>query len=100
MRGYRWVDADDAAAIVAMQKKVPQSVAECFDLIEREMFAGPWVMGTSYTICDPYLFTLARWMEADGVDPACFPKVHEHRKRMSERPAVKRVLAQEPAAAA
>jgi glutathione S-transferase len=47
VRGYRWVDADDAAAIVAMQKKVPQSVAECFDLIEREMFAGPWVMGIS-----------------------------------------------------
>jgi glutathione S-transferase len=58
------------------------------------------VMGTSYTICDPYLFTLAGWMEADGVDPARFPKVHEHRKRMSERPAVKRVLAQEAAAAA
>ena len=63
VRGYRWVDADDAAAIVAMQKKVPQSVAECFDLIERETFAGPWVMGASYTICDPYLFTLAGWME-------------------------------------
>jgi glutathione S-transferase len=40
VRGYPWVDADDAAAIVAMQKKVPQSVAECFDLIEREMFAA------------------------------------------------------------
>jgi glutathione S-transferase len=39
VRGYRWVDADDTTAIVAMQKKVPQSVAECFDLIEREMFA-------------------------------------------------------------
>jgi glutathione S-transferase len=97
VRGYRWVDADDAAAIVAMQKKVPQSVAECFDLIEREMFAGPWVMGTSYTICDPYLFTLARWMEADGVESSRFSKVHDHLRRMSERPAVKRVLAQETA---
>ena len=97
VRGYRWVDADDAAAIVAMQKKVPQSVAECFDLIEREMFAGPWVMGTSYTICDPYLFTLARWMEADGVESSHFSKVHDHLRRMSERPAVKRVLAQETA---
>jgi glutathione S-transferase len=99
VRGYRWVDADDAAAIVAMQKKVPQSVAECFDLIEREMFAGPWVMGTSYTICDPYLFTLARWMEADGVESSRFSKVHDHLRRMSERPAVKRVLAQETALA-
>jgi hypothetical protein len=32
LRGYRWVDANDAAAVAAMQKKVPQSVAECFDL--------------------------------------------------------------------
>ena len=99
VRGYRWVDADDAAAIVAMQKKVPQSVAQCFDLIEREMFAGPWVMGTSYTICDPYLFTLARWMEADGVESSRFSKVHDHLRRMSDRPAVKRVLAQETALA-
>jgi glutathione S-transferase len=99
VRGYRWVDAEDAAAIVAMQKKVPQSVAQCFDLIEREMFAGPWVMGTSYTICDPYLFTLARWMEADGVESSRFSKVHDHLRRMSDRPAVKRVLAQETALA-
>ena len=93
MRGYRWVD--DAAAIAAMQKKVPQSVGECFALIEREMFAGPWVMGESYTIADPYLFTLARWLEADGVEPARFPRVLDHRQRMSERPAVKAALAEE-----
>ena len=99
VRGYRWVDADDAAAILAMQKKVPQSVAECFGLIEREMFAGPWVMGIGYTICDPYLFTLGGWMEADGVEPSRFSKVHDHLRRMSERPAVKRVLAQETALA-
>ena len=95
VRGYRWVDGDDVAAIAAMQKKVPQSVAECFDLIEREMFVGPWVMGDSYTICDPYLFTLAQWLETDGVDPARFPKVLDHRQRMSDRTAVKTVLAEE-----
>ena len=39
MRGYRWVD--DPAAIKEMQKKVPQTVGECFALIEREMLAGP-----------------------------------------------------------
>src|ERR1041384_3309117 len=75
MRGSRWVDADDGAAIAAMQKKVPQSVTACFELIEREMLKGPWVMGERYTICDPYLFTLAQWLEADGVDPARIPRV-------------------------
>jgi glutathione S-transferase len=93
LRGYRW--ADDAAAIAAMQKKVPQSVGECFDLIEREMFVGPWVMGESYSISDPYLFTLSKWLEGDGVDPARFPKVHDHRQRMAERPAVKAALVEE-----
>jgi glutathione S-transferase len=93
MRGHRWVD--DEAAIRAMQKKVPQSVAACYDLIGRHMLRGPWVMGERYTISDPYLFTLAQWMEDDGVDPARFPGVAEHRRRVAERSAVKKAIAEE-----
>ena len=93
MRGNRW--ADDPAAIAAMQRKVPESVASCYQLIEEKMLRGPWVMGETYTICDPYLFTLAQWMELDGVDPARLPKVSDHRRRMSERPAVRKAIAQE-----
>lgn len=95
MRGHRWVDADDADSISAMKRKVPETVGACFDLIENEMLQGPWVMGEAYTICDPYLFTLAQWLEADGVDPDRFPKVIEHRRRTVERDAVKRALAGE-----
>jgi glutathione S-transferase len=93
MRGYRWVD--DPSAIEAMKKKVPETVAACFELVESKMLQGPWVMGETYTICDPYLFTLAQWMEGDGVDPARFPKVSAHRDRMAERPAVRKVVAAE-----
>ena len=88
MRGNRW--ADDPAAIAAMQRKVPESVAACYELIEANMLGGPWVMGETYTICDPYLFTMAQWLEQDGVDPSRFPKVIDHRRRMSERPASSR----------
>lgn len=90
-RGSRW--ADDPAALEAMKLKVPKNMADCFELIETTMFAGPWVMGDQYTIADPYLFTIASWLESDGVDPARFPKVLDHRNRMAERPAVKTVLA-------
>jgi glutathione S-transferase len=93
MRGYRW--ADDPAAHEAMKKKVPQTVGECFELIEREFFAGPWVLGAQYTVSDMYLFTLANWLEGDGVDPARFPKVAAHRERMRGDPVVARVLAAE-----
>jgi glutathione S-transferase len=90
MRGYRW--ADEPAAIEAMQRKVPASVAACYDLIEHNMLGEPWVMGRIYTICDPYLFTIAQWLEQDGVDPSRFPKVIAHRRRLSERPEVQRAI--------
>ena len=93
MRGTRW--ADDEATIEGLKRAVPRSVAAVFDLIEATMLVGPWVMGETYSICDPYLFTLAQWLEADGVDPARLPRVVDHRRRMGERPAVHRAIAAE-----
>lgn len=93
VRGGRWVD--DAAAIVAMQKKVAQNMRDCFALIDREMFVGPWVMGANYSICDPYLFTISQWLEGDGVDVAEFSRIADHARRMLERPAVQRTIAVE-----
>ncbi len=90
-RGARW--ADDPASLEDMKRKVPKNVGASFALMEREMFEGPWVMGKTYTICDPYLFTVAGWLPRDTVDIARFPKIHDHHKRMAERPAVKKVLA-------
>jgi glutathione S-transferase len=89
-RGTRW--ADDPAAIAEMKRKVPESMGACFDLIERQ-FNGPWAMGDSFTVSDPYLFTLSGWMEGDGLDLARYPKVMDHRRRMLERPAVSKVMA-------
>ncbi len=68
-------------------------MTDCFDLIEREFFKGPWVMGDQYTVADMYLFTLTQWLEGDGVDVKRFPKVADHWRRMAERPAVIKVLA-------
>ena len=92
-RGPRW--ATEESSYADMKRKVPQTMAACFALIERDMLRGPWVMGEQYTVCDPYLFTIAGWLEGDSVDIATLPKVADHRKRMSDRPAVQKVLAAE-----
>jgi glutathione S-transferase len=92
-RGYRW--AADEASFADMKQMVPKSVGASFALIERDMLKGPWVMGDTYTICDPYLFTMAGWLEGDSVDLSKLPKVIEQRNRMSERPAVRKVLAEQ-----
>ena len=54
-------------------------------------------MGQHYMICDAYLFTLAQWLEKDGVDPARIPRVVDHRRRVSERPIAKKAIAEETA---
>ncbi len=90
MRGYRW--ADEPEAIAAMRRKVPDSVSACYAYIEEQAFVGPFVRGENYTIADPYLFTVAQWMEADGIDPAQFPKVAAHREMMRQRKSVQSAL--------
>ena len=90
-RGYRWTD--DKRAQAELTRMTPETVAACFQLIEDEMLKGAYVLGEDFSICDAYLFTLADWLEGDGVDPRRFPKVYEHRERVRARPAVSRTLA-------
>lgn len=91
-RGNRW--ADDPVAIEAMKRKVPETMAAAFSIIESSL-NGNWVAGDRYTICDPYLFTIAEWLESDGVDISELPKVSDHRRRMLERESVRAALAAE-----
>ena len=90
-RGYRW--ADDPAAIADMRRKAPENFAQAAQLIEDEYLAGPWVMGEAYSICDPYLFTVAGWLPRDGIEMSRYPKIEAHFERMTARPAVSKVLA-------
>ena len=93
LRGSRWVAADDTASITAMQAKVPQTMHECFELIESQYFQGPWTLGEDYSVSDMYLFTICNWLEGDSVDVADFPQVAEFHERMKSRPAVQHVMA-------
>jgi glutathione S-transferase len=92
-RGKRW--ADDDSAIESMKRKVAQNMSECFTLVEQELLVGPFVFGERYGISDMYLYTIARWLEGDGVDINNFPKVAAFRARMEGDPVVQKVLAAE-----
>ena len=93
MRDYRW--AQEQSSFDDLKRKVPQSVGACFALIEATLLKGPWVMGEMYTIADPYLFTLAQWLEADGIDISRLPRVIGHRSRMAEQRNVIKASAEE-----
>lgn len=93
MRGERWTD--DAAALAALRAKVPQSVTAAFRVIDEGLAPGSWVMGDDFSVGDAYLFTLAQWLELDGVDTSQVGRVLSHRERMHERPSVQKALHRE-----
>lgn len=90
-RGYRW--SDDPAAIESMKRKVPQTMADSFTLIEEQMLQGPWVLGERFSTSDLYLFTITRWLQGDQVEVERFPKVADHHRRLGAQDQVQRVLA-------
>lgn len=89
-RGSRWSDDDEVCE--KLSSFVPVSMGQCFDLIQTQMMKTPWVHGDSFSISDPYLFTICRWLEGDGVDIADYPLVAAHFQRMQERSSVQHVL--------
>ena len=89
-RGARW--ADDPAARAAMTAKVTENMATYAGMIEEHYFTGPYVLGERYSMCDPYLALITRWLGADGVALADFPKLQAHDALMRARPSMQAVL--------
>lgn len=84
-RGDRW--ATEQSSFDDMRAMLPKTMTASMQLVE-DRINGPWVMGDNYTICDPYLFTIAGWLEGDGVDIKQFPKLAHHYESMPKRKAV------------
>ena len=89
-RGSRW--ADDKAAHAHMRAKVHQNMSECAAIIERHYLKGPWVLGDRYSMCDPYMALVTRWLGDDGVEVRKFPKIAAHNQAMRERPSMQTIL--------
>ena len=89
-RGARW--ADDASAHAHMRAKVHQNMTDCAAVIETHYLQGPWVLGNRYSMCDPYLALVTRWLGDDGVDVGQFPKIAAHNQAMRERPSMQTIL--------
>ncbi|WP_137135420.1 glutathione S-transferase N-terminal domain-containing protein [Rhizobium sp. FKY42] len=91
-RGSRW--ANEPTSLEDMRRKVPETMRDGFRLIEQEL-TGDFVMGDTFTIADPYLFTMSSWLKGDAVEISEFPRVKAHFERMQERPSVREALAAE-----
>ncbi len=90
-RGARWADSTDAQD--AMKTKVVTNLNDCAQIIEDRHLKGRWALGDQFSLCDPYLFFVPRWMAKAGADLSQFPKLAAHHDAMLQRPAVLAVMA-------
>ncbi|HKP35184.1 MAG TPA: glutathione transferase GstA [Sphingomicrobium sp.] len=68
-----------------------QQISQRLDYIERKLGAGPFLMGDTLTIADPYLFVISGWTDMlIGLNN--WPNVTAFRERMLQRPSVRNVL--------
>ena len=78
-------DGPTSLVYAAMTAKVTSNMA-MYAVIEEHYFEGPWVLGDSYSICDPYLALITRWLGDDGVRLADFSRLEAHDALMRTRP--------------
>ena len=68
-----------------------QALAKKFDYVDSQLGDGPFLMGDTLTIADPYLFVMCRWGDRMlGLDK--WPSLAAFHGRMMERPSVRNVL--------
>ena len=68
-----------------------EQIRHKLDYVDGKIAAGPFALGETLTIADPYLFVMTRWADAMlGLDN--WRNLAAFRERMLERPSVRHVL--------
>jgi len=63
-----------------------------FERLDRALGDGPWFLGETYSLIDPFLYTLSCWGSPMTRPPATYPNIAAFRARMETRAAVRRVM--------
>ena len=74
-----------------MKQLAIADIGKKLDYIDKEMGAGPYLMGEELTLPDAYLFVITGWTDK-FMDLSRWPNLAASRERMMQRPAVRHVL--------
>jgi len=97
----RSVDEGNVGGAAQVRTHAQQRIGELLAQLDAQLASHgqPWLMGANYSALDPYAFVLCRWtrgFKGPAAKPAReWPHLAPYLQRMLERPAVKRVLADE-----
>lgn len=82
----------DAKAVPEWKQAVTKRLADCFDLLAKNLEGKDYLFGKQFTVADAYLFTVLNWTNFVGYDTAKWPVLQAFMARVASRPAVQATL--------
>lgn len=83
---------DDPVASSAVAEGAQRRLEEAFEHIETLLGEGPYLLGSTFSAADLYLFMVTRWCRRLPRKAWTLPNLGPHYARLSERPSVARML--------
>ncbi|MGE4131627.1 MAG: glutathione transferase GstA [Bdellovibrionales bacterium] len=65
-----------------------ERIATRFGILEERLQSRPFLMGETFSVADPALFTVLRWSRAMGIEISRWPSLHKFMDRVGARPKV------------
>lgn len=91
----RW--AEDAAGAAVVKAHAETKIGAMLDQLDAQLalHGGPWLLGETFGLADPYAFVLCRWTRGFARPARALAHIEPWLDRMLARPAVQRACATE-----
>lgn len=82
-------------AYASSKDEARKTLLRQFDFVDRQLGRNDYLVGGRFTVADAYLFTISTWIEAAELSIDQWKSLSAYRKRISERPAVRKAMMDE-----
>lgn len=82
-------------AYATCREEAKKNLLRQFDYVDRQLGKKRYVTGEQFTVVDAYLFTIASWIGAAGLETAQWKALSAYRENVAQRPAVRRAMISE-----
>ncbi len=77
------------------KETLKEKIGQRFDWVDQQLKGRDYLMGSTFTVADAYLFTMLTWTKHVGIDLARWPVLTAYQARVAARPKVREAMISE-----
>jgi len=74
------------------KETLKEKIGQRFDWVDQQLKGKDYLMGSTFTVADAYLFTMLTWTKHVGIDLARWPVLTAYQARVAARPNVREAM--------